>query len=171
MINEAYFISPDGEIIRSRIKHIVTVLENPEKFGLNNDVIDFIYRMFGEKKGQEGKAREEILTMLFKNGWIRLRRYRNFWTANVLKLTRQAKSYLSKWANAMLKGKFGWKEEDPDIPIKIDQKGKKPMSSTISDIAASDSFVVESKIYEVEELKNRPLIPEAKKILKIRRYL
>lgn len=174
---DAYFISPKGEIINTPVKHIKSVLDNPEKFGLNREVIEYIYDTYGEKYGQEGKAREQILISLINQGWIRIRKYGDkFWTVNVHKITPKIKGYLNKWANAVLKGKYGFKERDKEIPVKIDQKDKKVTSSNISDIANSSGFVLEGKETEllfkdIKDLEDRPLIPEAQRIMKMIKYL
>ena len=34
-MNAAFFISPKGEILYTRINHIATIISNPEKFGIN----------------------------------------------------------------------------------------------------------------------------------------
>lgn len=173
---ESYFISPFGEIIRTPTTHIATVISNPEKFGFNRDIIDFIYKQYNERLGQEGKAREQILMSLFDNGWIRIRRYGDaFWSINVNSLTSRIRSFLNKWAKAMLSGKFGFKEEDKTMKVKIDQRGTKPLISDISSIANSKSFVVEDSevltIKNIEDLEDRPLISEAEKIMRMMKYL
>lgn len=173
---EAYFISPQGEIIRTPMKHITSVLTEPEKFGLNKEVIEFIYKRFGERMGQEGKAREEILKLLFNQGWTRLRRYGdNFWTVNVNKLTPKVKGYLSKWAQAMLKGKFGFQDYG-SMQVRIDQKGKPLSSSDLETMANNKNFMTEGKkvnlqFKELKDLQDRPLIPEAKRIMRMIKYL
>ena len=151
MKTPAYFISPKGEIIYCGTKHITKVIQNPEKFGLNREAIEFIHNFYKEKIGQEGKAREQILLSLINQGWIRIRKYGDqFWTVNVNKITRKVKEYLSKWAKAILKGKDGVRELDPQILVKIDTPQSKVQTSDISSIAASDSFLLEGdEEYEV----------------------
>lgn len=172
MQGSAFFISPKGEIIRTPIKHITAVIRNPEKFGLNRDVIEFIHRQYGEKIGQEGKAREQILISLFNQEWIRIREYRNFWTVNVKKLTSKVKQYLQKWAQKLLQGKLGVTVFDPYADIRIDQKGRKVLSSNLKAIAQSPEFIAECKkdidieIKIVEELDDLPLYPFAEEIMK-----
>jgi len=172
----AYFISPKGEIIYCGVKHITTIIQNPEKFGFDKFFIEYIYGFHNEKIGQEGKAREELILGLLGEGWIRIRKYGDrFWTVNVNKLTRVVKQYLQKWAKGVLKGKDGIKEYDKTIPVKIDQPNKKVVSSDMSSIADSDSFVTESKEInviwkKVEDLPDLPLY-EFAKISKLRRFL
>jgi len=172
----AYFISPKGEIIYCGVKHITTIIKNPEKFGFDKYFIEYVYNFYNEKIGQEGKAREQLILALLGEGWIRIRKYGDkFWSVNVDKLTRVVKQYLQKWAKAMLKGKNGIKEYDTTIPVKIDQPKKKVVSSDMSSIADSDSFVTEDKDIKlqwktIEELEDLPLY-ECAKISKLRRYL
>ena len=71
------------------------MIRYPEKFGLDRDAIDFIYDTYNERIGQEGKARYQIMMLLFNEGWVRLRRYKQFWSINVKKLAGRTKSYVT----------------------------------------------------------------------------
>jgi hypothetical protein len=53
------------------------VIQNPEKFGLTFDYIKQRFDEYGEKMGQEGKAREEIIMSLLEQGFVRIRKYGN----------------------------------------------------------------------------------------------
>jgi len=157
----AYFISPKGEVIYCPMKHINMITKYPEKFGLNKEFIEFIHKQYKEKIGQEGKARTQILISLFKEGWIRIRRYGdNFWSINLNKLTNKTKSFLQKWAKVILKGTSDFKEYDKEMIVKIDQENKKIETSNISSIANSDKFITEEYNIEfktIDELTNLPL--------------
>ena len=156
----AYFISPSGEIIYSGGKHIDTIIQYPEKFGLNKGIIEYVYKHYGERMGQEGKAREQLILTLLKSGWIRLRRYGdNFWSVNVKNYTGKSKSYLQKWARAILKGTKDFKEYDKEIPIKIDQESSKVVTSSISNIASGVDESSDHKIEfkNIKDLDNLPL--------------
>ena len=142
---------------------------------MNSDVIDFIYRQYNEKVGQEGKAREQILISLFNQGWIRLRRYKQFWSVNVRRLDRKTKQFLQKWASKLLQGRLPWKDfEGPYADVKIDQPGSKPLSSNLKAIAQSPEFVAEGKdhkmkiVYSLDELEDLPLYPFAKNIMEMK---
>lgn len=170
----AFFISPKGEIIYSGTTHIQIIIRKPEKFGMNIDVIKYIYSQYDEKVGQEGKAREQILISLFNQGWVRLRRYNQFWTVNVRRLDRKTKQYLQKWAGKLLQGRLPWKDfEGPYADVKIDQPGSKLLSSNLKAIAQSAEFVGEGKenydvkvVYDMNELADIPLYPFAEEIMK-----
>ena len=159
----AYWISPKGEIIDVKTKHISSVIDNPKKFGFDRDFIDYIHDFYGEKIGTEGKAREQIMKVLFKDGWIRIRQYKNFWTVNVKRMAGRSKSYLTEWAKKVLKGLFGFKEQDKFIPIKIDQENKPIKSVELQDIADSNKFVseymlIERDIKELDDIKGDIMI-------------
>ena len=155
----AYWISPKGHIIDVKSKHISTVIEHPKKFGFDNFFIEFMYDNYGEKVGTEGKAREQILMSLFKNNWIRIRKYKKFWTLNVNKLAGRAASYVTLWARKILKGLHGFKETDPFAVVNVDQKGKPIKSYEIQKLADSEKFVFECRLTEktIEELPDLPL--------------
>lgn len=64
-------------------KHITFILRNPELFNMTKDEIRAVYQKYGEKIGQEGKAREEIIIQVAHQGWIRVRHYQkpeDYWT-------------------------------------------------------------------------------------------
>ena len=113
----AFFISPRGELISTGAKtHIDMIINNPEKFGLTKQFIEDTYKEFGEKLGQEGTARSQIIIQLIKQGWIRIRRYANkMWTIDVNKLDKKVKDRIYDWALKMLDGSGGYKEQDKYI--------------------------------------------------------
>jgi len=123
----AFFISPSGEIIYVGTTHIAQVISNPEKFDMSFEAIEKIYQQYGERIGLEGKARREILIFLINHGWIRLRRYREYWKVNLNDLNTTNRQYLKKWAKMIMKGDHGFKESDKWIDIVIDQPDKEPL--------------------------------------------
>lgn len=75
-----------GDVYEIDEKHIRFILDNPELFDTEKSNLISIYKKYGEKIGQEGKAREEIIKMVSKDGWIRVRHYqtpKNYWTIQV----------------------------------------------------------------------------------------
>ena len=115
----AFFISRAGEIIRVPDNHIGAVIRDPEHFGLTLSEIAAAYMKCGERMSIEGAARREILLKVIKNGWIRVRRYRNYWSITADALTDDAQELLQDWANKMLRGRHGFKETDMYMPVKI----------------------------------------------------
>ena len=74
MTPTAYWISPRGEVIDTHDeRHINYVWSNPEQFKLTQKDIAAVYKKYKERIGQEGKAREEIMIDLMKQGWLRAR--------------------------------------------------------------------------------------------------
>jgi hypothetical protein len=172
----AFWISPKGEIVFSGTTHIGKILEKPAKFGLNRETIEFLYKKHDERIGQEGRAREEIMLNLFKEGWIRLRKYRagmrTWWSVNVRELSKRIRVYLQKWASKLLQGRLQVREEDPYVEIRVDRLGGKVLSSNMKAVAQSPDFVAECtedydmKVCDIEELEDRPLIPLAEEIMR-----
>ena len=114
------FISPDGEILFNNGSHIEAVISNPEQFGLTLDEITAEYSNYGEPIGMGGKARSVLLKKVIRNGWIRLRRYRNQqWSVTVDKLDKRTLKHLENWSLAILGGTLGVKEADPYMPVVI----------------------------------------------------
>ena len=105
---EAYWISPVGEIFCVKESHISEVFDHPFIFGLSKSYLELIYDIHDEEYRSEGKAREEILLKLFEQGWIRARRYHRpyRWTLNVFSMTEQSVKNLKYFAEVMIaKGK------------------------------------------------------------------
>jgi len=162
MRSPAFFISPKGQIVDTEINHIATIIANPKKFGLTKDYIQTVYDKYNEKVNVEGKAREEIIKRLIKSGWIRIRKYKQFWSINIDKFTGKVKAELQMWAHNLIQGKIpSYKEEDVYIDIRIDD-GMRVWTSKMKVMAqgglreSGDEKVtnVDSKIYKVEELED-----------------
>lgn len=155
----AFFISPKGEIVYTPISHIAQVTGNPEKFGLDRSFVEYVYNFYNERMGQEGKARDQILLSLFKKGWIRLRRYRNFWSVNVSNYTSKVKTYLQKWANMLVSGKLKFREDDPYMDIKISQDNGKVIKSDLQTLLGElkESEESDLEIKKIEEMEDLPL--------------
>ena len=123
----AFFLSPSGEIIYVGTTHIAQVISKPEKFGMSFEAIKKVYQQYGERIGLEGKARREILIFLINQGWIRLRRYREYWKVNLNDLNTTNRQYLKKWAKMIIRGDHRFKESDKWVNIVIDQPDKEPL--------------------------------------------
>ena len=70
---DAFFISPEGEIIPVVDRHIVRIVRAPKDFNLTVEEIKAVYRKHNEDVGWEGFARDEIIWGLLKKDWVRLR--------------------------------------------------------------------------------------------------
>jgi hypothetical protein len=118
----SYFITPDGKIISTNGRlHVSLIIDSPDKFGFTKQQIVDLYKKYNEKLGVEGKAREQLLRLLFEKGWTRVRRYPNkFWSIQLKQLSKKAKDYLYDFANKILQGFHGFKEKDKYMPMKID---------------------------------------------------
>ena len=106
-LNEAYWISPRGKIIKVETTHIDIIIDHPDYFGYSLQDIKNIYDRYNEELGSEGQAREQILLNLFKHGWIRIRKYSrpDKWSVNVFQLNHKEKDYIRSWSLLMLKNK------------------------------------------------------------------
>lgn len=80
-----FWVSPTGEVRRTHrgLYHIADIIGNPEEFGLTKDDIEREHALHGEQIGQEGAARDSLMTKALKRGWIRIRARRNFFSAQV----------------------------------------------------------------------------------------
>lgn len=149
-----YWISPRGKIFKdSNTTHIRQVVANPKVFGVDKDWIESIYKKHNEPIGTEGDAREEILMVLFKKGYIRVRLYINkFWSITLYGFDRKAKKSLSAWAEEAKKDKSAGKFMDVKI---LDLKSDRMIDEyTVNDISHDEH------LYENEELSDQEFLPE-----------
>ena len=105
---KAYWLSPDSEIITVEISHIQKVLQMPKVFNLTREYLEEKYKEHNEKVGLEGKGREEIMTNLINDGWIRIRlkSHPDYWIIQVKSYTQREIKSVKKWAKLMLKNKY-----------------------------------------------------------------
>ena len=116
----AFFISPEGFLVRVPLNHISTVIAEPDRFGLIQKEIQTAYDQHREKLWTEGEARKEILLKIIEQGWIRIRRYPNrHWSLTAKDLSATTQERLRTWAEQMLSGINGFKEADIYMPVKI----------------------------------------------------
>jgi len=73
-MNGRGFFVHNGEMIEiTGSTHIRTVLNDPERFGLEKEALVALYQECNEPIGFEGKARSLILERLIRSGWVRVR--------------------------------------------------------------------------------------------------
>ena len=138
MVTAAFFISPEGEVITVQTSHIAEIIKDPACFGLSKDEIYAEYRQYREPLGIEGRAREKIITALIKGGWIRIRHYprdsSKTWRINIDSLTPLIQKTLAGFAGSILAGICGFKEQDLEAAVSINQLDGAEMKMTIAEL-------------------------------------
>ena len=153
---DAYWVNPNGKIIGVDMRHIGYVRDNPQEFKLTHDYIKKVYDKYGERYGIEGKAREEIMVQLMKDGWIRIRNNRNVWTIQVYNLDKRAKDNIWEFAQNLVMNERVGKFSEVYI------EAMHPYYSTNTNLAS----IIGGYLYERNEYINRKmLIYEAVNIL------
>ena len=101
----AYWISPEGGILSKFNVHIEVVCDNPGDFGLTRKYMKGVYREYNEPWRLEGLARDEIMKLLYRRGWVRIRYVtsQDLFQVELQSLTNNHKNYLWEWANGLLK--------------------------------------------------------------------
>lgn len=99
-MDSAYWINPRGKVLDIGMgTHIDQIIKSPKAFGLTDKYINDLYSKFNEPVSLEGKAREQIMQEVIKDGFIRIRLLKNqFWIVNADKWTKKVKKALSVWA-------------------------------------------------------------------------
>ena len=157
----AMWISPQGEVTASQTSHIDAIIKYPEKFGFTFERIKDVYSRFGEPMGHEGKAREEIIKLVVRKKFVRIRKYPNkFWSVNVFHLSLLNKNHLVDWAKKMTTtGIDGYKENDKFFPVVITDLGRGHKETTIGKLAEGglleglqqEYYVVEKHVSEWDD--------------------
>jgi len=108
MQGKAYFIDNRNQILElGHGTHIDVMIQNPAKFGFTISQIKTAYEKYGERVGQEGKAREELIENALKRGFIHIRLYPNrYWSVTVWNYGSREKRVLSEWAFTAEKDKM-----------------------------------------------------------------
>ena len=135
LLGSAYFIHPyRGQVIYVPHSHISLVISNPEKFHLNFDYIKAIYEKYDEKIGLEGRARREILMHLIDQGFIRIRKYKNYWKVNVKDIySDTAAIFLHRWAKSMIAA-----TNDFHIEVVIEQRNGEAIKTDMITLASHE---------------------------------
>jgi len=128
----SYWLSPKNDMVSIDDTHISLVIKHPEKFGLTREYIESIFAKHGERLGQEGKAREELIKFLIDHNWARLRRYKDYWSINVKVLNAKMRKLLAEFAFDMINTK---KEKDKYIDVIITCLEGPPLRTTMYDLA------------------------------------
>ncbi len=155
---KAFWVDPKGKILPVETRHIHSIRNDPKTFGVDKDYIQKVHDKYGERLGQEGQARNEIMSELMNKGWIRLRFVDRggSWTAQLARLGRKQKDYLFSFAYELTSGKLGSQSEHTGISI-MDTK-KVLAQGTLAELLSFKIFECE-QVYKLDltyitELKN-----------------
>jgi hypothetical protein len=150
---ESFWLSPAGEIVGTGGKHIDTIIKYPAKFGLSMERIQSKYDKYEEPLGVEGKAREELIGMVLKGGWVRVREYRNRWSMTVDWLAPKVRLNISKFADYLYNGKLHQlrlRDKFSEVTIVELGTSKRPKTYTFDELA--NYYLVENKD-EIKQIK------------------
>jgi hypothetical protein len=123
-LNTGVWISPTGETSVIKQAHIHDIIAEPRKFGLTDEIVKSTYEKYGERMGSEGQAREDLILQALKNGWIRVRNYRNYWGVTVQRLDfKNTRNIIKSWLEEFrLKYNVGQYEEFRIVEIGRDKR-------------------------------------------------
>lgn len=80
MAIESYWVKGNKIIDVGGSNHIQKIIQSPELFGLTKEEVEATYKKHKERLYSEGNAREELIKKAASNGWIRVRKYNNYWS-------------------------------------------------------------------------------------------
>ncbi|MCL2179558.1 MAG: hypothetical protein FWB83_00375 [Treponema sp.] len=101
---DAYWVSPNGEMLSVKSTHIDVIIKNPEVFGFNLNYIKEIYDKYRETFGLEGKARDEIVEGLINKRWMRIRydRSQDYYIIGLKYFDERQIDFLREWGIGLL---------------------------------------------------------------------
>jgi hypothetical protein len=160
----AYWVDPYGTVIPlTSDRHIHEIMANPDKFGLTTKEIEAVFKKHKEKMGTEGKAREDIMSALIKQGWGRVRYISrdDSFTVQIFKLDKTQKENLYDWAGLAVKK--GGATKDTGIIVMEIKPGGDTLRGTLGDVLKYKLFGDDFE----ESVKNR----KSKAIIFIENYI
>lgn len=114
-INAGLWLSPKGDYTRVRTNHVADIISEPSKYGVTSKFIQGLYGKHNERMGVEGRAREELILLVLRTGWVRIRNYRNYWSVTVDRLTRRVSTNIRNWVETFMQNGSMGKYEDIKI--------------------------------------------------------
>lgn len=80
-MDQGYWMDKDCNLIDVSTKlHIGMIIQYPDLFGTTRLEIENLYKEFNEKLGAEGNQREFLCRQQYKLGWVRIRKYKTYWS-------------------------------------------------------------------------------------------
>ena len=135
MLNDAWWITNRGDMLRLDQYHVGAVIKNPELFGYTTEKLKKIYAKYNEPYSPtlEGKAREEILYKLMKKKYIRIRKkISGDYSIQLDALNPKMGDRLWLWANKESKDAF---DKFADVTIHL-LKGNKMIRTSLDQLAS-----------------------------------
>ena len=147
----AYWVSPAGDLrkVPGGIYHINDVIQNPDIFGYTKDQIQRTYDEYGEKFGQEGDARDSLMTNLLKDGWVRIRVRRNHYSIQVWDFNPMAYTKLENFVTQLVEDGVNGEYASENDEAKINAlKSGKMKSVTFGEILKG--YLYESSEHDID---------------------
>lgn len=104
--NLGVWLSPTGSWVRVGENHVSDIISNPDKFGITKDVVSGLYQKHNEPVGKEGQAREDLIALVLRKGWVRIRNYRNHWSITVFEPSTNVVNNIRNWLDHFINQ--GW---------------------------------------------------------------
>ena len=115
-----YWISPKGKITDTNNKnHIDQIISSPTSFNISSSYIKSEHEKYNERIGQEGDARDNIMTKVLQDGWIRVRARRNFISVQVWDFSSKTIKNLEDFATQGLESGFSGEFIQPNEMFKV----------------------------------------------------
>jgi hypothetical protein len=132
--------------------HIDLVIKHPEKFLLTKKDIEDTYKKHKEPIGLEGKAREEILSNLIKQGWVRIRYIpkTDSFTVQLNRIDKRKKDQIASFADQALKGIKG-KKYNKSTDVKVLDLNADVLGSWSLNQLSEDALYKEARVIHISK--------------------
>lgn len=159
---DKYWLTPSGEIIIVKDRHVVNVVTQPEMFGTTKEELEAKYGDITTSL----QSREEIIEDFTNRGYTRIRKLKgkqgSSWTVQVgtgggRKIPRNVKNAVVNWAMSMMKTAQKFAKEDVMVfneQAELLFGGNTPSTrKTLEQLVLDDTGVFESCVYETENVE------------------
>lgn len=159
--DNAYWLIPcvdSGVGVIVSIRHIITILKNPEKFGETAITCKATFDLHGEQmqSNVEGLSRNDIVFRVLGRGFVRIRnngkKYSQFWSIQAFRFTRPMHMVLWRWA--IYVSKQAGRDRFCDVVINEIGRGNSKIITSL-DIIAAGHFIVDDFVEGNENLSIR----------------
>jgi len=155
-----------GSIIKPESRHILAVVNHPEKFGETEEILETTFNLYGEqmRSNIEGKARHAVLLRVIKRGFVRIRTNRTrrsqHWSVQVNILDLSLKNIIWMWAKQVSSEQGS--DKFADVVVHELGRSDNMIKTTLEKIVSGEAFGEEF----VQMLKER----EGKEVREIKVY-
>lgn len=154
--NLGVWLSPTGSWERVGANHVNDIILNPDKFEITKSVVSGLYQKHNEPVGVEGRAREDLIALVLRKGWVRIRKYRDHWSITVFEPSTNVVNNIRDWLELFMnQGWIGPYEKVNVLDMNTDQLQKHHAIDIVEKHALEE---IHDQPNHIDQLPNQPPI-------------